>query len=81
MVVAASIVRHGGPGWVNLLLLVTFWNTLRFAVLIPVSAVRLLRIRHQEKILIRDWQRTQPADTPAAATASPETAAPASPRP
>jgi hypothetical protein len=38
--------------------------TLRFAVLIPVSVVRLLRVRHQETIVIRDWQRSQLADLP-----------------
>jgi hypothetical protein len=64
MVVTATIVHHGGPGWVNLLVLVAFWNALRFAVLIPVSVVRLLRVRHQETIVIRDWQRSQLADLP-----------------
>ena len=58
MVVTGTIVRDGGPGWVNLFVLVGFWNTLRFAVLIPVSLVRLLRVRHQEKVLLRDWQQT-----------------------
>lgn len=29
---------------------------------IPVSVVRLLRVRHQEKVLLRDWQRTDTAD-------------------
>ncbi len=58
LVVTGTIVRDGGPGWVNLFVLVGFWNTLRFAVLIPVSLVRLLRVRHQEKVLLRDWQQT-----------------------
>ena len=58
MVVTGTIVRDGGPGWVNLFVLVGFWNTLRFAVLIPVSLARLLRVRHQEKVLLRDWQQT-----------------------
>ena len=66
MFAAGTIVRDGGPGWVNLFVLIGFWNTLRFFWLIPVSVVRLLRVRHQEKVLLRDWQRTHPADpTPA----------------
>ena len=66
MVAAGAIVRDGGPGWVNLFLIVGFWNTCRFTFLIPTSVVRLLRMRHQEKVLLRDWQRTHAPDpTPA----------------
>jgi len=57
-----TIVRDGGPSWVNLFFIVGFWNTCRFTFLIPTSVVRLLRVRHQEKVLLRDWQRTHPAD-------------------
>lgn len=63
MVVTGTVVRDGGPGWVNLIVLVGFWNTLRFAVLIPVSAIRLLRVRHQEKVLLREWLRAMPAES------------------
>jgi hypothetical protein len=62
MVASGTIVRDGGPEWVNLFFIVGFWNTLRFTFLIPTSIVRLLRVRHQEKVLLRDWQRTHPAD-------------------
>jgi uncharacterized PurR-regulated membrane protein YhhQ (DUF165 family) len=62
MFATGTIVRDGGPGWVNLFVLVGFWNTVRFAVLIPASIVRLLRVRHQEKVLLRDWQRTNTTD-------------------
>jgi hypothetical protein len=61
MVACGTIVRDGGPGWVNLFVIIGFWNTCRFTVLIPTSIVRLLRVRHQEKVLLRDWQRTQAA--------------------
>ncbi|MDA8298190.1 MAG: sulfate permease [Actinomycetota bacterium] len=62
MVAAGSIVRDGGPGWVNLFFIVGFWNACRFMFLIPTSVVRLLRVRHQEKVLLRDWQRTHPVE-------------------
>ena len=62
MVATGTIVRDGGPEWVNLFFIIGFWNTLRFTWLIPTSAIRLLRVRHQEKVLLRDWQRTHPAD-------------------
>ena len=68
MVACGAIVRDGGPGWVNLFFIVGFWNMCRFAFLIPTSVVRLLRVRHQEKALLRDWQRTHATDaTPAEA--------------
>lgn len=62
MVVTGTIVRDGGPGWVNLFVLVGFWNTVRFTALIPASLVRLLQVRHQEKVLLREWQHTPAAD-------------------
>lgn len=62
VVVTGTIVRDGGPGWVNLFFIVGFWNTCRFTFLIPTSIVRLVRVRHQEKVLLRDWQRTHAAD-------------------
>ncbi len=61
-VVAGTLVRDGGPGWLNLVVLGGFWNAIRFTVLIPVCVVRMLRVRHQEKVMIRDWQRGQLAD-------------------
>ncbi len=68
MVACGTIVRDGGPGWVNLFFTVGFWNTCRFTLLIPTSVARLLRVRHQEKALLRDGQRTH-ATAPTAAEA------------
>lgn len=62
MIACGTIVRDGGPGWVNLFVIVGFWNACRFTFLIPTSIVRLLRVRHQEKVLLRDWQRAGAAD-------------------
>jgi hypothetical protein len=66
MLTTATVVRRGGPGWVDLIVLLAFWNTVKFTCLIPVSLVRLLRARQQERVLQRDRQRTTTADaTPA----------------
>ena len=51
---AGVIVGHVAP---HQLRHTGFWNTCRFTFLIPVSAVRLLRVRHHEKVLLREWQR------------------------
>ena len=77
MVAAGTIVRDGGPGWVNLFVIIGFWNTCRFTFLIPTSVVRLLRVRHQEKASLRDWQRTHPADPAPAEAGHMDTRVPA----
>lgn len=48
LVIAAALaqwVADGGPGWINLLVLVCLWNALKFAVNGPVTLVRLVRVR------------------------------------
>ncbi len=62
IVACGTIVRDGGPGWVNLFFIIGFWNTCRFTFLIPTSIVRLLRVRRQEKVLLRDWQHAHATD-------------------
>ncbi len=66
LVVAGTLIREGVSGWLSLLVLVGFWNMVRFSVLIPASVIRLLRVRHQEKLALRDWQRTQLVHAPGA---------------
>jgi len=68
MLATATVVREGGPGWVDLIVLLAFWNTVKFTCLIPVSLIRLVRIRHQERVLQRDRQRTTTADATPAGT-------------
>jgi hypothetical protein len=71
MYITGTIAHDSGPGWLNLFVLLGLWNSIRFAALIPVSLVRLLRVRHQEKALRRAAQRAfaaKPGDnTPAQA--------------
>lgn len=43
-----SLIAHGAPGWLNLLVLVAAWNGLKFAVVGPVSVILLLRVRAAE---------------------------------
>ena len=61
-VATGTNVRDGGPGWLNLFFILGFWNTCRFTFLTPTSVLRLLRARHQDKVLLPDWQHTHPAD-------------------
>ncbi|HEY4812375.1 MAG TPA: hypothetical protein VIH71_15085 [Solirubrobacteraceae bacterium] len=61
MLVTATVVRKGAPGWVDLIVLLAFWNTVKFTCLIPVSLVRLVRVRHQERVP-RTVHSLQPSD-------------------
>ncbi|NHN55819.1 sulfate permease [Calidifontibacter sp. DB0510] len=57
MVGAVALLHDGAPGWINLIVLIAFWNIIKFAVLVPVSVVRLLRVRHQERAIVREYER------------------------
>lgn len=58
LVATATVVDRGGPAWVNAIVLVAFWDATKFAWLIPVSLVRLSRVRYQGKGLSRAWRHT-----------------------
>ncbi|SDG84054.1 sulfate permease [Microbacterium pygmaeum] len=47
-VVARGMVEQGGPGWMNLLVILFIWNAIKFIVVGPVSAIYLLRVRLRE---------------------------------
>lgn len=64
MAVAVALLHHGAPGWINLIVLIAFWNTIKFIFLIPTSTVRLLRVRHQERAITRDYLRAVKASAP-----------------
>ncbi|MFB7891189.1 sulfate permease [Microbacterium sp. NPDC056044] len=52
IVIAAALaqwVASGAPGWINLLVLVCLWNSLKFVVNGPVTLVRLVRVRAVER--------------------------------
>jgi hypothetical protein len=50
----AQGLREGGPGWLNLLIALLMWDSLKFLVIGPVSLARLLGARMAE----RKWRRT-----------------------
>lgn len=62
---AASVVRvlieDGGPGWLNLLVLLFIWDALKFAIMGPVSLILLIRARIREAVA-RRRARKQPTD-------------------
>ena len=40
-----TLIEHGGPGWLNLIVLTLIWSALKFAVMAPVSVGLLIRAR------------------------------------
>lgn len=55
--ICANLVADGGPGWLNLLVLLFVWNALKFIVMGPVSLALLVRVRIQEAVARRRARR------------------------
>lgn len=52
IVIAAALaqwIAGGAPGWINLLVLVCLWNAIKFVVNGPITAIRLVRVRSNER--------------------------------
>lgn len=47
--ICTNVIAGGGPGWLNLLVLLFIWNTLKFLIMGPVCAVALVRTRLRER--------------------------------
>ncbi len=45
-----NAVQDGGPGWLNLLVLLAGWKMMKFILIGPISLVLLVRVRIQEAV-------------------------------
>jgi hypothetical protein len=45
-----TAVENGGPGWLNLVLLLAAWDMLKFVIMGPVSVILLMRARLREAV-------------------------------
>jgi hypothetical protein len=52
----SALIECGAPGWLNIVVLVLIWNTLKFAVMAPVSVCLLVRAQLAERSLRRRYQ-------------------------
>lgn len=41
--IATTVMEDGGPGWLNLLVLLLIWNAIKFAAMVPISLALLAR--------------------------------------
>ena len=48
-----TLIEEGGPGWLNLLVLLFCWNALKFLIMGPVSVALLIRARMEESVTRR----------------------------
>lgn len=46
--ICTNLIADGGPGWLNLLVILFIWNALKFLIMGPVSLTLLVRVRIHE---------------------------------
>ena len=65
-----TLIANGGPGWLNLLVLLCLWNTMKFIIMGPVSVALLVRACIREAAKRRHARATsESAQLPAPAPA------------
>lgn len=52
-----TLIADGGPGWLNLLVLLCLWNTMKFVIMGPVSLILLSSVRVSEAAAAHAEQR------------------------
>ena len=53
-----TLIADGGPGWLNLLVLLCLWNTMKLVVMGPVSVFLLIRFRASEAVALHAQRRS-----------------------
>lgn len=56
-----TVIADGGPGWLNLLVLLFIYDALKFIIMGPVSVVLLVRVKFRERVGRRRELRTPAA--------------------
>lgn len=59
--ICTNLIADGGPGWLNLLVLLFIWNALKFIVMGPISLALLIRVRIREAVARRQARRQEDA--------------------
>ncbi|CEI48378.1 hypothetical protein [Propionibacterium freudenreichii] len=65
--ICTNLLADGGPGWLNLLVLLFIWNALKFLIMGPVSLLLLVRARTLEAVEQRRARRAHEPRRSAAA--------------
>lgn len=59
--ICTNLIAGGGPGWLNLLVILFVWNAMKLLIMGPVSVVLLVRVRAQEAAARRRARRQSEA--------------------
>jgi len=59
--ICTNLIAGGGPGWLNLLVILFIWNAMKLLIMGPVSVVLLVRVRAQEAAARRRARRQREA--------------------
>ena len=59
--ICTNFIADGGPGWLNLVVLLFIWNAMKFLIMGPVSLVLLARANVQEAVERRSIRRQSDA--------------------
>ncbi len=51
--ICTNLIAGGGPGWLNLLVLLFIWNAMKFLIMGPISLVLLIRALVQQTVARR----------------------------
>ena len=57
--ICTNVTSNGGPGWLNLLVILFVWNAMKFIVMGPISLILLMRLRGREIIELRADRRVR----------------------
>lgn len=69
--ICTAVIDRGGPGWLNILVLLFIWNASKMLWIGPISLILLVRARIHETILHRhEQQQDEPSDAPLHVTAA-----------
>jgi hypothetical protein len=61
--ICTDLIADGGPGWLNLLVILFIWNALKFILIGPVSLSHLVRVRLHEAAALSHSYRMDRAGT------------------
>ena len=61
--ICTNLIADGGPGWLNILVILFIWNAMKFLIMGPVSVLLLARVRIHEAVQRRRARRAQAAAT------------------
>lgn len=61
-----TLIEDGGPGWLNIIVLLGIWNAFKMLAIGPISLLMLVAVRLQERRARKDKENAARGETPVA---------------